>query len=244
MLSRKSLAGVGWKLLIFSDHVSCRSCMTALTKSTIFSSSGEAVTGRSATTSVAPPPPLPTTSNRLTPVSQEPMRRTTTPPIPSGMPNPPPRPPLLPRASSMLSRLPAVQRISAPPEITIQQLSCRPPFGRVPEVSRKRAVERAATGFPAVSLDDHLRPIDAQHVARVQLTTPASGQRAGLNNERRMSLDAVPIGGVPDVTDVQVSRKEKIGPCCRKLLHGHRCAADEVVRSIPLWQIERMMSHD
>ena len=73
-------------------------------------------TGRSATTSVAPPPP-PTTSNRFTPVSQEPTSRMTTPPMPSGIPIPPPD---LPRRSSTLPLSPGVQRMICLPETNLE----------------------------------------------------------------------------------------------------------------------------
>src|SRR3954471_12369989 len=83
--------------------------ITASTKAIVFSSSGLDDAGLDTDVSGAVLPPPPTRENRFTPVSQEPTSNTSMPPMPRGIPNPPPAD--RPRTSSTLLPFPAVHRM-------------------------------------------------------------------------------------------------------------------------------------
>src|SRR5437764_14687694 len=83
--------------------------ITASTKVIVLSSSGVDDAGLDTDVSGALLPPPPTSENRLTPVSHEPTSSTSMPPMPRGIPNPPPAD--RPRTSSTLLPFPAVQRM-------------------------------------------------------------------------------------------------------------------------------------
>ena len=87
-------------------------------------------------------------------------------------------------------------------------------------------------------------PFDTQHVERVQLASSAARQRAGLHDQRRVAGDPVALGGVADVTHVQMPGQEQVRARRRQPPHRHRGAADQVLFVVSRRQIERMVRDD
>src|SRR5437868_5643426 len=60
--------------------------------------------------------------------------------------------------------------------------------------------------------------------------TPASRrQGAGLDHQRGMPIEFVPLRGVPDVAHVEMAGEKEIGADSGELFHRHRRASDEIL---------------
>ena len=62
-----------------------------------------------------------------------------------------------------------------------------------------------------MALDLDLRTGQLQDVERIQLAPASRGHGAGLHDQRGVARDAVTIGRVADMADVQVSGEKNIG---------------------------------
>ena len=98
--------------------------------------------------------------------------------------------------------------------------------------------------FPALHVDRGM--LDAQHVEGVQLAAAARGDRgAGLHDQRGVSGDAVPRGGVARVAEVEVAGQENVGAAARRVpAMAMRGAADEIALGAARRQVEGMVGDD
>jgi hypothetical protein len=105
-------------------------------------------------------------------------------------------------------------------------------------------MKRLLCFIPGVALDRDSGTLEAQHVDRVQLAATASGKRAGLDDQRGMPGNLIPLGCVADVAHVEMAGQKDVGAGGRELPHRHVGPSDQMLAAVPRGEIKGMVGHD
>jgi hypothetical protein len=112
------------------------------------------------------------------------------------------------------------------------------------EVLRAEHGKGGDIGIPNVAFHMDGSILNADEVERVRLATSARASGgAGLNKDGGVSGDAVALGGVAVVAEMEVPSEKEIDAACGEGLHSHASAADQVAAVIVGWQIKGVMAN-
>ena len=118
-------------------------------------------------------------------------------------------------------------RVPPPGFPAIPGAKSRRPSGSVRPVQRAEGSGGSGSsplGFPfvpGVALDRDSGTREAQHVDRIQLAASARGERPGLDDQRGMPGNLIPLRCVAHVAHVEMAGQKEVGAGGRELLHRH-----------------------